>query len=98
MPLHSEPAGHSAQLVRVALVPPEVKEPAGHTGQLSASFSLHMLSAPHSTQLPPLAGRYLPARQILHCVAPAVDALPGGHDVQFAAPCVGENVPAGHSV
>ena len=36
VPLHAEPAGHRAQLVRVALVPPDVKEPSGHIEQLSA--------------------------------------------------------------
>ena len=49
VPLHAEPAGHSAQFVRVTLVPPDVYEPAEHTEQLSASFSLHMLSAPQSS-------------------------------------------------
>ena len=46
---HSQPAGHFVQLVRVTLVPPDVYEPAEHTEQLSASFSLHMLSAPQSS-------------------------------------------------
>ena len=40
VPLHAEPAGHGAQLVRVALVPPEVKEPSGHTGHSGALFEL----------------------------------------------------------
>ena len=40
VPLHAEPAGHKAQLVRVALVPPEVKEPDGHTSQFAALFAL----------------------------------------------------------
>ena len=40
VPLHAEPAGHGAQLVRVALVPPEVKEPSGHTEHSAALFEL----------------------------------------------------------
>ena len=40
VPLHAEPAGHRAQLVRAVLVPPEVKEPLGHTSQFSALFEL----------------------------------------------------------
>ena len=37
---HFEPAGHSAQLVRVVFVPPEVKEPSGHTEHSTALFEL----------------------------------------------------------
>ena len=40
VPLHAEPAGHRAQLVRVTRVPPEVKEPIGHTSQIAALFEL----------------------------------------------------------
>ena len=40
VPLHAEPAGHGAQLVRVALVPPEVKEPSGHTEHSGALLEL----------------------------------------------------------
>ena len=36
VPLHAEPAGHSAQLVRVLLVPPEVNQPTVQISQLVA--------------------------------------------------------------
>ncbi len=40
VPLHAEPAGHSAQFVRVALVPPDVNEPSGHGEHSDALFEL----------------------------------------------------------
>ena len=97
VPSHAWPAEHSVQLVRVVAVPPDVKEPGSHFWHSSFSFSLHMLSAPHSTQLPPLAGRYLPARHGAQCVAPSLDeVLPFGQSPQLDAPGFRENAPAGH--
>ena len=89
VPLHADPAEHRVQLVRVVLVPPDVNEPAVHSSQLAAWFALHRLSAPHSTQ-PPLPERYVPARQNMHCVAPASDVEPSSHAVQLDAPGSGE--------
>ena len=89
VPLHAKPAGHSAQLVRVVLVPPDVNEPGPHTEQLTALFALHRWSAPQSTQ-PPLSERYVPARQNTHCVAPASEVEPSPHVVQLDAPGSGE--------
>ena len=40
VPLHADPAGHRAQLVRVVFVPPEVNDPNGHVSQLDALFEL----------------------------------------------------------
>ena len=41
VPLHAEPAGHSAQLVRVVLVvPPDVNEPNGQRSQTASSLEL----------------------------------------------------------
>ena len=71
VPLHAEPAGHGAQLVRVALVPPEVNEPSGHTEQLPALFPLHTLSAPQAVQSVAIAPDAVPARHGEHD-----DALP----------------------
>ena len=96
VPLHAEPAGHRAQLVRVALVPPEVKEPSGHTKHSAALFELKRWSDPHSAH-PPTAERNVPARQNEHCVAPALDVMSAAHAVQFDAPGSAENVPGAHS-
>ena len=38
VPLHAEPAGHLAQFVRVALVPPDVNEPSGHGSAAAAPW------------------------------------------------------------
>ena len=38
----------------------------------------------------------MPARQKVHCVAPALDVSPGGHAVQLDAPGAAENVPGAH--
>ena len=97
VPSHAAPAGQVVQLVRVVAVPPDVNELAPHFWQLTAWFSLHMLSAPHSAQPPPLAGRYLPARHGAQCVAPSLDeVLPFGQSPQLDAPGFRENAPAGH--
>ena len=40
VPLHAEPAGHKAQFVRVALVPPDVNDPSGHGEHSEALFEL----------------------------------------------------------
>ena len=96
VPLHAWPAEHSVQPVRVVAVPPDVNEPRGHERQRGALFSLHVLSAPHSIQSPPSSGRYSPARQEVHCVAPAFEAVPGGQGKHVDAPGCGEYVPAAH--
>ena len=96
VPLHAEPAGHRAQLVRVVLVPPDVNEPGGHGSHSKALFELKRSSEPHTSQ-PPLDERYVPARQNSHCVAPALDVVPAAHGSQSDAPGCAENVPAGHS-
>ena len=85
VPLHAEPAGHSVQLVRSVCEPPLVNEPGPQISQCSALFSLNMLSAPHGAH-PTLSSRYVPARQNLHCVAPALDVAPVGQAVQLGAP------------
>ena len=77
-------------------MPPDVNEPAGHTWQCAALFELHSLSDPHSTQ-PPVADKYVPARQNSHCVAPVLEVVPSAHFVQLDAPVSDENVPAAHS-
>ena len=56
---------------------------------MGALFALHRLSVPHSTQ-PPFSERYVPARQNMHCVAPASDVVPSSHVVQLDAPRSGE--------
>ena len=96
-PSHREPDGHSEQLVRVVSSFPEVNEPSGQIEQDSALLPLYRLSAPHSAH-PPLALRYVPARQNEHCAAPASDVVPFGHLAQRDAPGFGENEPASHSV
>ena len=75
------------------LVPPDVNEPGKHTEQSDALFTLHRLSAPHSTQ-PPLAERCVPARQNAHCVAPASDVSPASHAMHSEAPAAEEYEPA----
>ena len=80
MPSHTEPIGHSLQLVRVVLVPPEVNEPGGQIEKFAALFELKRSSEPHGSQ-PPLAERTVPARQNSHCVAPALDVVPAAHGV-----------------
>ena len=87
--------GHSLQAVRVLpLSPPEVKEPGGHSRQESALFSLYRLSAPQSAQ-PPASRRYVPARQNVHCDAPASDVVPVAHTVFTLVPS--HEKPAGHA-
>ena len=85
------------QLVRFDGEPPDVNEPTGHILQRLALFTLHVLSAPHSSHRPAIE-RNQPARQYSHCVAPGSEAVPGGQGLQLDAPCSGENVPDGHSV
>ena len=80
--------------MRVASVPPDVYEPASHSSHAGALLMLHMLSAPHGSQ--PRSVRYSPARQNVHCVAPASEDLPGGQTAHSDAPSASENVPAAH--
>ena len=89
VPSHVDPAGHEVQLVRVVLVPPEVNEPTVHGSQVVAWFALHKSSAPQTSQ-PPLSESFVPARQNMHCVAPASDVEPSSHTVQLDAPGSGE--------
>ena len=71
VPSHAEPAGHTLQVVRVVVAPPEVNEPPGHTEQLPASFPLHTSSAPQAVQSVAVAPDAVPARHGEHD-----DALP----------------------
>ena len=82
------------QLVRVILVPPDVYEPAEHTEQLSASFSLHMLSAPQSSHLLWSARECVPARHGEHADAPTSADMPATHAVCTLEPS--HECPAGH--
>ena len=93
VPEHEKPDGQVPQVVRVISSPPEVNDPTAHVEQLSALFSLNMLSAPQSMH-PTLSLRYVPARQNSHCVAPALDVVPIGQAVQLDAPASAEYVPA----
>ena len=47
VPSHQEPAGHTPQLDRVVLSPPEVNEPPGHVLQLLALALRYSSSLPH---------------------------------------------------
>ena len=74
--------------VRVAAVPPVVKDPAGHVVQLPAFAALYLSSAPHAVlALPP--GQWYPAGHSVHAVrvaaVPPVVKEPAGHVVQLAA-------------
>ena len=70
VPLHAEPAGHSAQLVCVIIVPPDVNEPAGQIEYSPAWFPLHLSSAPQSSQLSASSVDHVPAKHGTHDTAP----------------------------
>ena len=70
VPSHAEPAKHSLQVVRVVLVPPEVKEPPAHVEHSAALFELKRWSDPHSVQLAASGPAAVPARHGEHDDAP----------------------------
>ena len=76
--------------------PPDVKDPGGQGSHSRALFELKRSSEPHDSQ-PPLAERNVPARQNVHCVAPALENVRVSHSIQLEAPASDEYVPAGHS-
>ena len=44
----------------------------------------------------PVGGKYSPARQNVHCVAPSSDVVPSAHGSQLLSPESAENVPGAH--